>query len=58
MGNVRYCGRAAVQETQEDGAGVGTIAVDLLRRLLGQTAHHTLDTAEEKNKDGERESRQ
>lgn len=41
MGDVRYC-RLAMEEMQEDVAGVCSVAVDLLCGLLGQAAHHTL----------------
>lgn len=42
VGHHRLC---AVEEEQEDVAGVSPVTVDLLGRLLGQAAHHTLHSA-------------
>lgn len=41
VGNVRYYRLCAVKEVKEDGASVGSVAINLLCRLLGQAAHHT-----------------
>lgn len=30
-----------MKEVKEDGASVGSVAINLLGRLLGQAAHHT-----------------
>lgn len=46
VGDVRHCRLFAVEEAQEDVSSVGSVAVDLLGRLLGQEAHHSLHPAE------------
>lgn len=45
VGDVRHCRLCAVEEVQENVAGVSSAAVDLLCRLLGKTAHHPLHPA-------------
>ena len=45
VGDVRHCRLSAVEQTQEDVATMRSVAVDLLCRLLGQAAHHTLHPA-------------
>ncbi len=45
VGDVGYCRLRTVEEAQEDVASVGSVAVNLLCRLLGQAAHHTLHPA-------------
>lgn len=46
VGDVRYCRLCAVEQPQKHTASVGSVAVDLLSSLLGQTTHHLLTTAE------------
>lgn len=46
VGNVWYCGLRAMEQPQENGAGMGSVAVDLLCCLLGQATHHALNTTE------------
>lgn len=45
VGDVRHHGLCAVEEEQEDVAGVSPVTVNLLCCLLGQAAHHALHSA-------------
>lgn len=40
VGDVWNCRVGVVQELREDGAGVRSVVVNLLRRLLRESAHH------------------